>query len=670
MKSIKWKMLITNCLLIAFVCALLTGIAQWNAFKALSMETDKALVGIAEQAAKIIESRINGRLNSLEIIANRNIIRGFWGEGESTLEQKLQILQEEQKRAGYSSMFISDKNGNAVSSSNISVNISDREYFKKAIQGIGNVSEPIISKEDQSMIIAFAVPIKDKDDKISGVLVSAINAEIFINIVADITYGSEGRAFVLDKNGTKIAHSNIDLVINGDNDFENVKVNPDLESLVKLQQKMVNGEKGAGKYRYNGANKFMGYAPIAQTEWSIAIATTEKEVLGGINNTTRINIVFALIVILISALIMYSNLHRFVVPIKDCSQLLNTLAEGDFTKEVPQKYLSKKDEIGILARATQTMQSQIKSLIYNVKSESDSIESVVQNVKNDVTVLNSSIQEVSATTEELSAGMQETAASSEEMSAMSMEIEKAAQAIAQKSHDGSGEVAVIRERANSTKQNFKSSQKKALEIFLDTKAQLENAIQASKVVQQISVLSDSIMQITSQTNLLALNAAIEAARAGEAGKGFSVVAEEIRSLAEQSKNTVIEIQNITSKVTQAVENLSDNSNRMLAFMSNEVDCDYKLMLDVADKYSDDAQYFDSLIIGFSANAKELLIAVKDVLKTIEGVAAAANEGAAGTTDIANKVAEVNSKSNDIFDQVLKSWEAAEKLKNEVEKFKL
>ena len=63
-----------------------------------------------------------------------------------------------------------------------------------------------------------------------------------------------------------------------------------------------------------------------------------------------------------------------------------------------------------------------------------------------------------------------------------------------------------------------------------TKTELEQAIVEAKVVEQINVLSESIMDITSQTNLLALNAAIEAARAGEAGKGFSVVAEEMRKL--------------------------------------------------------------------------------------------------------------------------------------------
>lgn len=178
------------------------------------------------------------------------------------------------------------------------------------------------------------------------------------------------------------------------------------------------------------------------------------------------------------------------------------------------------------------------------------------------------------------------------------------------------------------------------------------------------------MNITSQTNLLALNAAIEAARAGEAGKGFSVVAEEIRELAEQSKDAVTEIQSITNKVIESVKSLSDSSSNLLTFVSTDIKNDYKTMLNVVDKYNGDANFIDSIVTEFTSTSEELLSSLQDVLSTIDGVAQASSEGAGGTTDIANKIIEISDKSNDVLQEALKSKERANKLKKEISKFKI
>ncbi|KCZ68007.1 methyl-accepting chemotaxis protein [Clostridium sporogenes] len=399
---------------------------------------------------------------------------------------------------------------------------------------------------------------------------------------------------------------------------------------------------------------------------------TEKISLEGdkqFNTAMKINLTLMILLSTIGAVVGMLIIKRIRNSLNVLKGELDELSErgGDLTQEIK---VNSKDEINDLAKSLNKFIHNIKDIIKTVNESVDNIETVVDSIKTNVTDLNNDVEEVSATTEELSSNMQETAASAEEMSATSQEIEKAIESIAQKSQAGATQAGEINERAEQTKENVQASQKKAKEIFGNTKIELERAIESSKVVEQINVLSESIMEITSQTNLLALNAAIEAARAGEAGKGFSVVADEIRKLAEQSKDTVTEIQNITVKVIESVKNLSDSSSNLLTFVSTDMDNDYKTMLNVADKYSEDAGFVDTLVTDFSSTSEELLASLQDVVKTVEGVAQAASEGAGGTTDIACKILEVNNKSNDVLQEALKSEESANKLKKEISKFKI
>ena len=251
---------------------------------------------------------------------------------------------------------------------------------------------------------------------------------------------------------------------------------------------------------------------------------------------------------------------------------------------------------------------------------------------------------------------------------MSHQIEEVSKNIAVRSQDGAEKAVSIHERATKAKEQTKENQQKAKAMRLEISESLEKALEEARVVEQIQTLAQAIMGITSQTNLLALNASIEAARAGEAGRGFAVVADEIRELAEQSKETVENIQKVTENVTHAVANLTNDSSRLLQFVSEDITQDFASFLEISDAYNEDAAYVDDLVNDFSAISEELLASIDNVLSAITDVGRATNEGAIGTSEIAERSTTVAEKSNQVLSVLQNTGKLAAQLKEDVAGF--
>ncbi len=188
----------------------------------------------------------------------------------------------------------------------------------------------------------------------------------------------------------------------------------------------------------------------------------------------------------------------------------------------------------------------------------------------------------------------------------------------------------------------------------EAEEKLNQALNDSKAVAQISVLADVIVQITNQTNLLALNAAIEAARAGESGKGFAVVAEEIRQLADDSKNTISKIQGVIQSVTGSVDSLYFNSSELVKYMTKNVKSDYDLMLKASDEYNNDAKYLETIIKDFRSTAESLQTAIQQMTKAMDEITSATYEGAEGASNIAQSIELVTEKTNGLLLQAKES----------------
>ncbi len=197
---------------------------------------------------------------------------------------------------------------------------------------------------------------------------------------------------------------------------------------------------------------------------------------------------------------------------------------------------------------------------------------------------------------------------------------------------------------------------------------LEEAIENSKSVDQVTRLTKDIVTISSTTDLIALNASIEATRAGEAGKGFAVVASEIKSLANSCSETAVRIQEVNQIVTDAVHNLSKHSQDMADYLSNTVLTEFREITRSGEQYKEDADYVKEMIDAFNTRTDHLRYSMTEIAGSIESITKAIDGGAAGISGVADSTKSLVEDMADITGRMDTNREIVEELKKQMEVF--
>lgn len=328
-----------------------------------------------------------------------------------------------------------------------------------------------------------------------------------------------------------------------------------------------------------------------------------------------------------------------------------------------------KDEIGQLASAINKLLETMGNVIDMTKENTVAVEEGTTVIVGKVEEAQKKITNISAISQDLSASVEETTATLEQLATGSEDILNKVKTVAKRTEVGTEDTRAIRDRAIILQNDTNVSKTATEEQLSKIATQLKAAMERSKSIEQINQLTGEILSISSQTNLLALNASIEAARAGEAGRGFAVVAEEIRKLAESSKDTANRIQELNELVTEAVETLSDSAGEMLNVMDTTVTGDYNKFLGVAEQYKEDAtSMYENLteIAGYTKIIEDTLHAMTEGFSDISD---AMEDSAHGITEVATDTSEFTGLIYDVRNTVISNAGSVRKLHDNVLMFK-
>lgn len=359
---------------------------------------------------------------------------------------------------------------------------------------------------------------------------------------------------------------------------------------------------------------------------------------------------------------------RFVKRMEVVKEQLTAMADHDLTYQIPEKTLKVKDELGEIARISAKTAESLREMVETLNAMLSGMDENIVETSERVDTLSDKLDGMSATTEQVSTGLMETAAAMHELDASTDEIEVVMKGVAKQAQEGAEEAEKINARALELQENAKESRNTANRVLEGNKERMEEAIQASKNIQQIQVLTETIRNITNQTNLLAINASIEAARAGESGQGFAVVAMEITDLSEASSEAVEKIQNVAATVTESVTSLVECSEIILEFINTSVMTAYSDLVETGDHYKQDAEYVNGLVESLSASSDQILSSLNEMNTTIRDITAKSDQGAKGSETIAGDTNEIARNSADIKQLAASTGSNSVHLKELVEQF--
>lgn len=403
-------------------------------------------------------------------------------------------------------------------------------------------------------------------------------------------------------------------------------------------------------------------------------ATIDKEIAAqdaSYKQAVIITLVATVIGILLSISALISVNHSVIAPIKKTTSSLDQIVadiqagHGDLTARIDVKST---DELGRLANGMNVFLQTLQNIMSQIVSNADNLGKVVNTVSGSVDTASGNASDISSLLEQLSATMQEISSTTTNINNEVSHVGVQVSGIAQDTSSMNSYASEMETRAKELGLIAQRNKDSTIEIISGIINSLEAAIEESKSVSKVNDLTDEILSVASQTNLLALNASIEAARAGEAGKGFAVVADEIRILADSTRKTAGNIQEINLLVVRAVDALVENAHAIVNYVNETVLPDYDKFVATGKQYRDDASYVNDTMDAFEERTNQLLQIMKEISEAMGGIANAIEESASGITNATENTATLVNNIKIVNQEMNTNQQISQLLQEEADRF--